>query len=267
MKTTEQKIEEIKANGYDLDFGAVFNDAFETYKKSALMTGLATLVFGIVLTALGIGVMVAMGGVMAYADFMTGMQTNGMSATATIVYCLSMCIIAGITNPFSAGIIKMANQADRDEDLSVGDAFQCYKPPYFAPLFVEALLVSAFSVGVTTLLQRAFPMDSWVSFVSMLISALISFGTMMAVPLIIFGNQKPVEAIRGSFIIVFKKPFLLLALVIVAYLLACVGILAFCIGVLFTIPFITSMYYTIYKHSVGVDDKSEIDEIGSSEYL
>ena len=38
IKTTQDRIEEIKKNGYTLDFGNVFNHAFENYKKIALGT-------------------------------------------------------------------------------------------------------------------------------------------------------------------------------------------------------------------------------------
>ena len=45
MKLIKDKIEEIKANGYQIDFGTVFEHAFENYKKIALYAGLMLLVF------------------------------------------------------------------------------------------------------------------------------------------------------------------------------------------------------------------------------
>ena len=47
MKTTKQRIEEIKREGYDLDFTTVFGNAFENYKKIALMVGLFSLLLGL----------------------------------------------------------------------------------------------------------------------------------------------------------------------------------------------------------------------------
>jgi len=54
MKTTQEKIEEIQTNGYQIDFGNVFNHAFENYKKIALYAGLMIFVF-FVLVGLFIG--------------------------------------------------------------------------------------------------------------------------------------------------------------------------------------------------------------------
>ena len=45
MNTTKDKIEKISTNGYELDFGTVFENAFENYKKIALYAGLMLLVF------------------------------------------------------------------------------------------------------------------------------------------------------------------------------------------------------------------------------
>ena len=44
-KTAQNRIEDIKKNGYTLDFGNVFNLAFENYKKIALYGGLVFFVF------------------------------------------------------------------------------------------------------------------------------------------------------------------------------------------------------------------------------
>ena len=43
MPTTKETLENIKANGYNIDFGTVFNGAFENYKRIALNAGLAIL--------------------------------------------------------------------------------------------------------------------------------------------------------------------------------------------------------------------------------
>ena len=61
MKTTLEKIAEIKTNGYPLDFGNVFEHAFQNYKKIALYAGLMLIVFSIlfgILAAIGVFLMV-----------------------------------------------------------------------------------------------------------------------------------------------------------------------------------------------------------------
>ena len=87
--------------------------------------------------------------------------------------------------------------------------------------------------------------------------AIVVVFTFLVIPLIIFGNLKVAEAIKGSIIIVSKQFFILLGLIIVAVIMAILGLIGFCIGIFFTIPFIYSMYYTIYKDSIGFDEEAE----------
>ena len=58
MKSIQNKIAEIKTNGYNLNFGDVLDHAFENYKKIALYAGLMLLVFtvlfGFVLVAVAV---------------------------------------------------------------------------------------------------------------------------------------------------------------------------------------------------------------------
>ncbi|RYZ88291.1 MAG: hypothetical protein EOP06_11230 [Proteobacteria bacterium] len=266
MKTTETRLEEIRREGYDLDFSETFNTAFEVYKRTALIGGLAILVFFIVLIAIGFGIGVVMVGATATTKLFTDLRMENFSLVGQIIYIVSMCIIAGLSNPFSASLIKMCEKADMGDDVSVGDAFICYKAPYFAPLFVEAILVSAVTVTISQIINGLFPFNIAMSLVGTLISLLISFFMLMAAPLIIFGKLNAIEAIKGSIVVVGKSPWVILGLVIVGGMLSLVGLIGLCIGIVFTAPFMSSTYYAIYKNSVGVDDGSEIDEIGTQEY-
>jgi len=97
-----------------------------------------------------------------------------------------------------------------------------------------------------------------IRFLGVILTYTISFFTFLVIPLIIFGNLKVAEAIKGSFIIVSKQFFILLGLLIVAVIMAMLGLIGFCIGIFFTIPFIYSMYYAIYKDNIGFDDEVEV---------
>ena len=68
MKSTLDQIEDIRKNGYSLDFSNVFNHAFENYKKIALYAGLILLVFAIIAVFLGGGVFVALYGVEHFTE-------------------------------------------------------------------------------------------------------------------------------------------------------------------------------------------------------
>ena len=47
MNLLKERLQDIEKNGYQLDFGNVFNHAFENYKKIALYAGLVLFVFTI----------------------------------------------------------------------------------------------------------------------------------------------------------------------------------------------------------------------------
>jgi uncharacterized membrane protein len=91
----------------------------------------------------------------------------------------------------------------------------------------------------------------------------VSFLTILTLPLIIFGNLKAIDAIQSSFTIVLKQPVTLILLVLVAYIGSFVGLIGCCIGIFFTIPFIYSTQYAVYCAIVGIDSKTELEEIGS----
>jgi hypothetical protein len=93
-----------------------------------------------------------------------------------------------------------------------------------------------------------------IRFLGIIITYVIAIFTFLVIPLIIFGNLKAIEAIKGSCTIVAKQFFVILGLIIVSYIMALLGLIGFCIGIFFTLPFIYSMYYSIYKDSIGFDE-------------
>jgi hypothetical protein len=57
----------------------------------------------------------------------------------------------------------------------------------------------------------------------------------------------------------------LLGLLIVGVIAGIIGIFGLCIGIFFTLPFMYSMNYVIYKTIVGIDEPGEIEEIRINE--
>ena len=262
MNPTKKRIEEIKKNGYDLDFATVFNHAFENYKKIALYGGLMIFVFSAIICAIIAAILIAVFGVATLTDFLKpeNLKPENFSTSFTLIYMAIGVLITCLLSPFPAGLIKMAECAEKDEEFHVSTVFEFYKAPYFKELFVATLLISFLSQGISTLFEQ-----SGIVLIGSLIAIAISFLTLLTIPLIIFGNLKAVEAINSSITIVLKQPLVLLGLMAVAVIGMMVGFIGCCIGVFFTIPFLYSMYYVIYSTIIGTDSVSEIDEIGSSE--
>jgi uncharacterized membrane protein len=262
MRPTADRIEEIKNNGYQLDFGTVFNHAFENYKKIALYAGLMIFVFSVVICAILSAIAIAVFGLSTLTDFLKpeNLKPENLSLTNTLLITGVSILVSCLLSPFPAGLIKMADSAERDEEFHVSTVFAFYKSHYFKELFMATFVISILGSGLSTLFEHY-----GIGFVGSLLNILISFFTLMSIPLIIFGNLKAVDAISSSIVVVSKQPLVLFALMLVSIIAAFVGLIGFCIGIFFTLPFMYSMYFAIYNSIIGFDSKSELDEIGMSE--
>ena len=255
MKTTKEKIEEIKTNGYQLDFGNVFNHAFENYKKVALYAGLMIFVFSVLIGILIVGIIIAVFGVsMLNEQLLEDLKPENLSGSYIVIYIGSVIFLSCLLSPFPAGLIKMAHCAEKDEEFHVSTIFEYYKAPYFKELVIATLVISLFSSGLSAVLDFV-----GIKLVGALIAMVISFLTVLTIPLIIFGDLKAIDAIQSSITIVLKQPLVLLGLVVVAGIASMVGFIGCCIGVIFTIPFMYSMYYAIYTAIIGIDSESELE--------
>lgn len=257
MQNTKQTLENIKANGYDIDFGSVFNNAFENYKKIALNAGVAFLLFMILMGIVAVGLFIAAFGIGTSTDSDALSQFNiaDFSWVGILIYSISLILFAALTSPFSAGILLMARNASRNEEVSVGNAFEYYSSSYFKEIFFATFLLSTF----TTILTVGLELVDY-KILGLLLSMIVSFVTIITIPLIVFGELKAIDAIKGSIVIVSKQFFILLGLLIVAFLFCMLGIFGFCIGIIFTMPFISSMTYSIYASIINDEDNEENEE-------
>ena len=249
MNQTLERLQDIEKNGYQIDFGNVFNHAFENYKKIALYAGSVIVIFSILFIVFTAFSLVSIIGIAEMTELSSEedkiekfMQSNILEMGFISVF------ISCLLSPFQAAFLKMADHGERDENFPVSSLFSFYKLPYFKEILVSTFLISSVSLAQTTLFR-------YIQFeiLGMLINLFISFTTLLAVPLIIFGNLKAIDAIKHSIQIVLKQPFVLLALMIIAIIGSFIGIMACCFGIFFTMPFLYSMNYAIYSDIVGID--------------
>lgn len=263
MKSTKARIEEIRNNGYQLDFGTIFEHAFENYKKIVLYAGLMLLVFSIVLSIVVIAGLISYIGVENLEEFGNKMKQMSDSKVIpteiAIPLNLGILLFSATINPFMAGFLKMADCGEKGEEFHISTMFSYYKLPYFLNIFIAVFIIGVLSTGLTMPLESA-----GYSFIGTIITTLISFLTFLTIPLIVFGDLNATEAIKSSSILVSKQPLVLLGLLIVAVITGIIGIFGLCIGVFFTIPFMYSMNYVIYKTIIGIDSVNEIVEIEGS---
>lgn len=259
MKSTLDQIEDIKKNGYPLDFSDVFNHAFENYKKIALYAGLILLVFSILAVFLGSGAFVAFYGVQHFnEEYFKSLQNEQATNSVLIIYSLVIAFIAALFSPFTAGFLKMAYSAERDQEFNVSTIFSYYNSRYFPQLFLAMLLISLTSGLISVLFNLA-----GIMLVDTLIAIAITVLTTLTIPLIIFGDLKAIDAIKSSVILVSKQPLVIVLLLIVGGLASAVGLIGCCIGVAFTIPITYSVKYAIYSAIFNIDEEDSIDSIGS----
>lgn len=256
MNQTQERLHDIEKNGYQIDFANVFNHAFENYKKIALYAGLVLFVFSI-LFVIFIGIsLVSVMGVAAMTRELSPekLKIENLSESKFLAYSLISLVVSCLLSPFQAAFLKMADCGDRDEEFHIADLFRYYKLPYLTEIIVSTFLITAIGFAQAYLF-------SYLHFdlLGTIITYFISFITILAVPLIIFGNLKAIEAIKYSILIIFKQPFVILGLIIVAFIGSLVGIMGCCIGLFFTLPFLFSMNYAIYSAIVGVDNPLEIE--------
>ena len=241
MKSTEEKIEEIKSHSYELDFGTVFNHAFEIYKKIALNAGVAFLLFAMLLCIIVIGLVVGILGVGISADDMQQFSIINFSPLGIVSYVVFMVAVTALGSPFTAGITKMARNASKNEEVSIGNAFDYYGGRYFSKILVTSLLLGSF----TTLVDVGLELIDY-KILGVLINLVVSLLTFLTIPLIIFGNLDPMNAIKGSIIIISKQFLIIIGLLIVTGLFCMLGIFGLCIGIFFTMPLLNAMTYSIY---------------------
>lgn len=261
METTNKRIEEIKREGYELDFTTVFGNAFENYKKIALKVGLLFILLLIIVGAIAGGIAGIFFGLNMdyFVENSQELEKFKISSLPTIylfIYIIAYVFFYGITSPIIAGILKIAHNANQNQEVSIGTAFDYYKQPYFKELFISTCLIYFFTV-ILNLIFEAVDFAA----IGLIIITFITIFTFLTIPFIIFGNLKAIEAIQASFTIVSKNILIILGLLVCGILFSFIGFIACCIGVFFTFPFIYSMYYSIYNEVIGVNVNDELDEI------
>lgn len=254
-KIAQDRIEDIKKNGYTLDFGNVFNLAFENYKKIALYGGLVFFVFAVVFSLIGIVVLFSIFDSETILENLKPerFKPENFNLNTMLIFSAVSILFTCLLSPLSGGLIKMAYCADRDEEFHVSTMFEYYKSPFFTELFVATFVVTLTNTvigGVLNYIQ--------IPILDVVVSVTIGLFTIMMIPLIIFGNLKALEAIQASILIVSKQPLVLLGLLVVGSIATMVGFIGCCIGIFFTLPFIYSLYFAIYTEIIGFDPVDEI---------
>lgn len=257
MNQTQERLQDIEKKGYQIDFANVFNHAFENYKKIAIYAGLVLFVFSILFVVFIIVSLVSVLGPAEMAKEFSPetFKLENLSPSDFIKLNAASLTLSWLLSPFQAAFLKMAHCADRDEAFHISDLFAYYKFSYLKEILLATFLIAFITFAQMTLFSLVH-----LEFLGNLVTYFINFVTLLTIPLIIFGKLQAIESLKYSLLIISKNPLVILGLMIVAIIASFVGIMACCIGILFTIPFLYSMNYAVYDAIVGIDT----DEILSS---
>lgn len=260
-KTTNKiQIEASCNNGYKLDFGNVFESALGNYKKIAVYGGLMLLISSVViliLLSIGATAYVGVDNLKEFGDKM--IQYSALPVKPLnfqIQSALISLLFSSFLSPFFSGFLKMADSGEKDEEFHIATMFSYYKTPYFIAISLSVLILGLLNNIIFIALDTV-----GLGILGTIISIVISILTSLTIPLIVFGNLNAFDSIKYSILLVIKQPIIIFGLLVVSYIAAILGLFGFCLGIFFTMPFVFSMQYILYKSIIGIDEISEIDEI------
>lgn len=272
MKSTLEKVQEIKKHGYHLDIGEVISQTFENYKKIALLSGGVILLLFIIFFVAVLGIGGVLGLALSFTDFLTEFSVHGFGTVGLLINLGVSVVAYALLAPITAGLLQVAHNAETNNDFDFSTVFVHYKTKHFKHLFLATALIIFVSSGIGTIIQISHlyffdaVLTTILNILSTIVSLSVSILTLLTVPFIIFGNLDAIEAIKASIATVLKRFWIILLLMIIFGICVILGFFALCIGIFFTIPLYLSAQYIIFRNAVPIEEKDELDEIGSSEY-
>jgi len=249
-------------NAKQLDFGDIFNESIELFKKGWLYAFLLQLFILIVSMPLII-VLYAPLVMSIIADSKSGdIDTNvfgslfaGLSVFYIVIFILGILAVAVFQTALNAAFFRVLNSIDEGHDVSVSDLFHFLKGGYFGS--VTMLTFAIVLIAVLAALLCYVP----------LIYAMIPLSF---IPIVFAFNSElsTGDIVKISFKLGTKKWLISFGLFVVAYALVLVLTLLTCgIGSLFLSPFIYFPLYLVYKQVIGFDGVDEIEQIGETNSL
>jgi hypothetical protein len=253
INTLLEKIDRAK----ELDFGTIFSESIELFKKTWVQGFLLQLFTIIIMMPLIIIfyipfiTMIIAQQESGYAD---SEAFSGFFAGMSVLYMLfvivGIFVLGAISVALNAGFYRIMKKLDNNEQTTTSDFFYFIKGKYLSKSFL--LLLVSILIAIPAALLCYIP----------LIYAMVPLSYFALI--FAFNPELSVgDIVKASFKLGNKKWLISFGLIIVSSILAqVVGIILCFIGVLFTATFVYHPTYLIYKKVVGFDEQNVIDEIG-----
>lgn len=241
-------------NGYVIEIGSIIDSSLEIFKKIVWIAGLGYfLVFSllIIIALIAVNQFVDPEQIKEFTELMKDpsfLENNPNIILYNAIAIVSMGIIFA---PLNAGFLNLCRLAHSNKEFSISDLFKYYSNKKAIDLIVGTLIISLLSFGFSIALELAN-----LKLVSFVISISISLFTLLFIPLILFADQNFSQALSKSIKLIIKSPFTVLGAMIIGVLFALVGLIALCIGMLFTLSFIACVQYTVYEKIIGFEEET-----------
>ncbi len=244
-----------------LDFGRIIDQSFNLFKKTYLVKGLAYFILIIISgSVLGIGFTAfgfSLGDVSELAGLANKLEND---ITLKALSNLTSLVFAAFLMPINAGILNINHLALNGKEFSLSNIFDYYKSKHLGSLIITALILSIIPIA----LDYIFVFLN-IKIIGTILTILFYILIYFTTPLIIYENATPLQAIEFSFKLSIKHIGAVILLGILSYIIACLGVIALCIGLFFTLGYVETMRYSIYSNAMPIENslKSSIDEIGT----
>ncbi|QFZ54955.1 hypothetical protein FEZ18_09160 [Oceanihabitans sp. IOP_32] len=256
MNTTTTLLEKIE-NARDLDFGTIFGESIELFKKTWLQ--------GFILVLLTMAIMIPLffmlylpliGLIIAQSEGAGPEVFDTFFGSMSILYILFLVacflVFGAISVAMNAGFYRMMRKLDNNEATTTTDLFYFVKNKYLGKAFM--LMLASILIAVPSAFLCYVPLIYMIVPLSFF-NVIFAFNPDLSVG----------DMIKVSFKLGHKKWLLAFGLIIVSVLLSqMVGYLLCGVGLLFTYTFVYHPVYLIYKNVVGFNEASAIEQIGES---
>ncbi|WP_394750257.1 hypothetical protein [Spongiimicrobium salis] len=231
-----------------LDFGAIFNNSIELFKKVWVQGFIVLLLtFICILPCYLLFYSPVLTGIIVDPEMLRHEEPNLIVLISTFtMFPIIMVLFSAIILLLNAGFLRICARVDKNLEGS-DDYFYYFKRRYFGKALVLSLVIIGISIlGMLLCFIGAF----YVMVPIALIPAFFTFNE----------DLTPIEMVKASFVLGNKNWGVIFGMLIVMGFLAQLGILLCGIGVLFTAMLAKVPIYYMYKDGVGFPTSNNTED-------
>lgn len=256
-KMTPTQFQSKIANATKMDFGTIFNQSIELFKKSWLQGFLMQLFVMILMLPFTIILYVPL--IMTLVSQSASGQVDpnavdgffaGLSVVYILLFIVGILVIGAIQVCLNAAFFRILRTLDAGNEVRTSDLFYFMKGEYFGKVLLLMLVTVLISIPAALLF--------YLPFIYVMVP-LSFFAVVFA-----FNPEWSIgDIVSSSFKLGTKKWLLTFGLLMVSYIMVMILAIVTCgLGSLFLASFMFHPIYYIYKGTVGVEESSELNEIG-----